>query len=153
MLTRSVRTQIVAQVLGAEDATEADTKEVARQPGGELVLGRRDAWRHAYLQRASDAAESARPMRDWHLLGLAPQWLKLLTHMSRSGIFHSVKGQRLRRVLVSSHHDYVTTRRCSALARHEAVACGLCLDACGLTRRTCWRWRQSAQVHLGCEQN
>ena len=50
----------VRQVLAAADASEVDAEEVAQQPGASLVLGRRDAWRNAYLQRASDLVDAVR---------------------------------------------------------------------------------------------
>lgn len=54
----------VLQVLAAADASELDREEVARRPGASLVLGRRDAWRHAYLHRASDLVDAVRAPTD-----------------------------------------------------------------------------------------
>jgi hypothetical protein len=49
-----------AQVLGAEDAAEADAREAAAEPGGEPAAGRRDAWTRACLQQTDELLGAAR---------------------------------------------------------------------------------------------
>ena len=84
------------QVLAAADASELDREEVARQPGASLVLGRRDAWRHAYLQRASDLVDAVRAQTDIAWRALLQWWQAVSLLQQQPPLAASARAQQRR---------------------------------------------------------